>query len=394
MIMKKNILLLFLTFIFIQQLFSQSWTQKPDFPGNIRYNAVAFSIDSFGYAGLGSSPSLERDFWRYDPSTETWSQIDSFPAPGRVGAVSFVINGKAYVVGGDTFEGESRNDTWEFDPSTNTWTQKSDIPVGLITDSNLFAFSVGNYGYVKANFNRPNDFFQYDPETDSWTVKANYPGGYYIIDEVAFSINEKGYIGSGFKQTESTNEFWEYDPKFNTWKRIADLPGEPRNNAIAFTIDGYGYVGLGNIKGIVVNDFWKYNPGNNSWTKVDSCGYSAMGAFAFSINDRGYVGTGLYSTSSEFWQYKPIVDHVASFAQNQEFVVYPNPAKNSITVSNPLNNKIKKIELIDLSGRTIRQWDESGYGGNVFELESVLPGIYLLKIETEFEINTEKLVVQ
>ena len=75
-------------------------------------------------------------------------------------------------------------------------------------------------------------------------------------------------------------------------------------------------------------------------------------------------------------------------------LLYPNPAKNSITVSNPLNLKIKKIEIIDLSGRTIQQWNRLEYGENVLQIESVLPGVYLLKTETEFGINTEKLVVQ
>lgn len=73
---------------------------------------------------------------------------------------------------------------------------------------------------------------------------------------------------------------------------------------------------------------------------------------------------------------------------------YPNPTKNSITISNPLNTKIKKIELIDLSGRIVQQWNKVGNGENIFQIKSVFPGMYLLKMETEFGIETEKLVVQ
>jgi hypothetical protein len=63
-------------------------------------------------------------------------------------------------------------------------------------------------------------------------------------------------------------------------------------------------------------------------------------------------------------------------------------------VSNHLNSEIKRIELFDLSGRVIRQWNRLEFGENVLQIESILPGVYLLKAETEFGINTEKLVVQ
>ena len=53
-----------------------------------------------------------------------------------------------------------------------------------------------------------------------------------------------------------------------------------------------------------------------------------------------------------FWQYTPVVDRVTNFAENREIIFFRNPVKNKINFSNPLRNiKIKKIELIDLSGR-------------------------------------------
>ncbi len=387
--MRKSIISLFCLFFIIQHLYPQSWIKKPDFPGNGRYKIVGFSINNFGYAGLGlSSGKLERDFWKYDPSMETWTQIDSFPAPGRIGAASFVINGKGYVAGGETYEGETRTDVWEYDPNTNTWTKKSDIPIDLVAEDNLVGFSIGNYGYVQASYNTPSDFFQYDPKTDNWTAKPNFPGGTRILYEVGFSVNGKGYVGSGFKETENTNDFWQYDPRFSSWKKIADFPGDPRNNAVAFNTEKYGYVGLGRTGGTYDRDFWRYNPENNSWTQIDSCNFAAEGAFSFSINSKGYVGTGI------FWQYTPVVDRVTNFAQNREIIFFPNPVKNKINFSNPLNIKIKKIELIDLSGRTIQQWNDPGFGKQMLQIESVIPGIYLLKIETEFGTETEKLVVQ
>jgi hypothetical protein len=74
--------------------------------------------------------------------------------------------------------------------------------------------------------------------------------------------------------------------------------------------------------------------------------------------------------------------------------IYPNPAKNQATISNPFNIKIKRIELIDFYGRIIEKWEAQDLHGNVLKFEQVLPGIYLLNVETETGITTEKLIVQ
>ena len=73
---------------------------------------------------------------------------------------------------------------------------------------------------------------------------------------------------------------------------------------------------------------------------------------------------------------------------------YPNPAKHEITIENTNNQRVKKIEIIDLSGLTIQSWSEFKDHENVLNIESIISGIYLLKIETEFGITTKKLIVQ
>ena len=73
---------------------------------------------------------------------------------------------------------------------------------------------------------------------------------------------------------------------------------------------------------------------------------------------------------------------------------YPNPAKYTITVVMPQNTITNNVELFDLSGHKIQQWRDLGFGKNTLQLKSVLPGIYLLKIETESGIKSEKIVIQ
>src|SRR5258706_114127 len=100
-----------------------TWTQKADFGGTARYDAVGFSIGSKGYIGTGEDgiyPYWKNDFWEYDPSTNTWIQKADFGGTARSNAVGFSIGSKGYIgTGSDGNYPYEKNDFWEYDPSTN-----------------------------------------------------------------------------------------------------------------------------------------------------------------------------------------------------------------------------------------------------------------------------------
>ena len=90
-------------------------------------------------------------------------------------------------------------------------------------------------------------------------------------------------------------------------------------------------------------------------------------------------------------------DYITSSTENKIFndlKFFPNPAESFITVSNPSNIQIKKIELIDFSGRIVQIWNANECKGNTMNIQNISPGVYLLKAETDAGIKTEKLVVQ
>ncbi len=102
----------------------------------------------------------------------------------------------------------------------------------------------------------------------------------------------------------------------NYWVKKADFGGLKRERAVAFSIDQFGYVGTGiDTNEVVHNDFWKYDPSIDAWTQVASLPSSVRrNAIAFSIHDKGYVGTGMNTASSgdfgatklsDFWEYAP-----------------------------------------------------------------------------------------
>ena len=64
-------------------------------------------------------------------------------------------------------------------------------------------------------------------ELDFWTQKASFPGT-SRSSAAAFSVENKGYFGTGYNGKDYFNDFWEYNPDTNTWNSKADYPGSAR----------------------------------------------------------------------------------------------------------------------------------------------------------------------
>jgi len=301
-----------------------SWFQKSDFAGIVRSSAVGFSIGGKGYVGTGYNNSYSiythctRDFWEYDPITNTWSQKADYAGGDLTNAVGFSIGNRGYV-GTGAYRGPNgvfniKNIFYEYNPDSNTWTRKTDVP-GAYPNGRTYAigFSIGEKGYIGIGWDTYNgyykNFYEYDPSTDTWTKKLDFSGS-ERIKSVGFSIGTKGYIGLGGKGSIIYSDFWEYDPYSNTWSQKADFEGDARYSAVGFSIGVKGYVGLGTNGNSNKNDLWEFNQSTNTWRQLNvfegSPRHSSVG---FSIGAKGYIGLGddgpSYSNSfkKDFWEF-------------------------------------------------------------------------------------------
>jgi N-acetylneuraminic acid mutarotase len=290
-----------------------TWTQKADFGGMGRHEAVGFSIDNKGYVGTGyayngGTNKFRKDFWQYDQLTNTWTQKVDFAGTARMAAVGFAIGGKGYVGTGINWATGPFDDMWQYDPALNTWTQKASANVVSWHQSVAFSLNSKEYIGTGHNINSPNNnfFWEYDPTTDTWTQKADFAGT-ARSRAVGFALNGKGYLGTGEDELGKKNDFWEYDPTLNTWTQKADFGGVARDGAVGFTIGSKGYVGTGNAVSGYKKDFWEYDSIADSWTqKADFGGIARNNATGFSIGGRGHIGTGVASATNykkDFWEY-------------------------------------------------------------------------------------------
>jgi N-acetylneuraminic acid mutarotase len=230
----------------------------PNGDGMDRGSASAFSIGNKGYVclGQGQTNPYFKDLWEYNVETGAWTQKADFIGSARRQAIAFAINDFAYVGTGQDATG-LKKDFFKYDPVSNTWTQLNDF--GGTPRRQAVGFTMGGQGYVGTGDDGilKTDFWMYEPTTDTWTQKSNFPGT-ARAGAVGWGTFPSAFIATGEDiNFEYKKDVWEYNYFTNSWIQRADLSGPGRKNAIAFQIDGIGYVGTG-YNGVFLDDFHAY----------------------------------------------------------------------------------------------------------------------------------------
>jgi hypothetical protein len=244
-------------------MFQDDWDDEeslggPNGDGLERGSATTFSIVNKGYICLGQGQTVGYlgDLWEYNLETQTWTQKANFLGGPRKQAVSFVINGIAYVGTGQSTAG-LKKDFYKYDPLLNSWTQLNDFQgtarrqaVGFELAGNGWV-GTGDDGVLKK------DFWMYNPTNDTWIQKTDFPGT-ARAGAVGWSTYPTAFIATGEDVTfEYKKDVWQYNYFANAWVQRADLPGKGRKNAVAFVIDNVAFVGTG-YSGIFEDDFYAY----------------------------------------------------------------------------------------------------------------------------------------
>lgn len=230
----------------------------PSGDGLDRGSACAFAINDKGYIclGQGITNPFFGDLWQYDPTTGAWSQKANFTGSPRRQAVSFVINEYAYVGTGIDANGLC-NDMYRYNPNNNVWTQMNDF--GGTPRKEAVGFTMGNQGYIGTGDDgvMRNDFWQYEPTTDTWTEKASFPGT-ARKGAVGWGQFPSGFICLGEDiNFEYKNDLWEYNYYFDSWQQRASFPSAGRSNAVVFVLNDLAFVGTG-YDGQFYDDMYAY----------------------------------------------------------------------------------------------------------------------------------------
>jgi len=347
--MRLTLKILTLFLLPIQLLAVNHWNKKANFGGDARHRASAFTIGSKGYIGMGHVNSAEhiiyKDIWEYDPATNSWTQKADFGGGLRYQCAAFSIGGNAYMGLGRNPQNTYEKDFWKFNPLSNTWYPIIDFPGQERRGAS--AFSINGKGYVglgQATSGYADDFYEYNPNSNSWTQMADFIG-LPRTSAVSFVHNNKAYVGTGHTYSLALKDFYEFTPSSNYWTQKADVGDTLRQDATGFVLNGEGYLGTGNNVDGSINykDFWQYNFDSDVWTQVENFrGAARRYMVSFVIGNTAYCGTGTNGTNlKDFWAYNPLL----SVNTNKLITVniFPNPSTNRITFSNLKTNSNLKI---------------------------------------------------
>lgn len=186
---------------------SKTWSAKSNFPGNKRSYITSFNINNSVYMGMGIDfepyiPINYSDFYKYEASSDTWTRLNNTGLGSRTFSANFIINNTAYLLGGAFTTGHV--DSYAYNQQNDTWTRKADLDVSFNRNT---SFALNNKGYLVAN----GQVHIYDPNTNIWSaeyfLENNWREGNF-----SFSLNGKGYIGSGYVQNNNNFLMYEFKP--------------------------------------------------------------------------------------------------------------------------------------------------------------------------------------
>ena len=197
-----------------------SWTRIEDFPGEARRDAVAFTLDNYGYVGTGRADKalLFKDFYCFDPKTETWNTNElGFKGDQRYGASAFGVGGAAYVCLGAKGSGYAQ-DVIKCTP----------LGEGKVSWDNMQALT------DKPGVKQDKD---YDRIPRAFAVS--------FVSNKGKDGENYAYIATGTGNSSST--VWKYNHKKDQWHQMEDLAPSAGNvvGAVSFVADGYGYYTTG-----------------------------------------------------------------------------------------------------------------------------------------------------
>ena len=275
-------------------------------PGGGRACATCFVIDEQAYffAGRDSSGVARNDLWRYTPSTDSWESLGTTPLSVRVNATACVYQGKAYI--GLGFHGQYGQesaylrDWWSFEPKTNTWTRLADYPnantdcaTSFVGENDLYV----GYGF---SWSYKRDMYRYSIVTNQWdSIDTGVPFFGYptrSFGGTGCTCQKRHFMGTGYYR--HSLDWWAELLPEGQWIERASTSGRSRTLAASCATDNYVYLCGGihyggvNTTGEVLKDVQRYNPQEDRWHYIAIMPEGLLNHCCFAIHDKVYWGLG------------------------------------------------------------------------------------------------------
>jgi N-acetylneuraminic acid mutarotase len=426
---------------FVNAGWARPWNMVADLPPGGRHKnvkgggalACAPSPLTYGYVyALKGNNTCE--FYRYTVSTNSWVSRDSIPAIGRSGRTKGVKKGSSLTFAGDgklyATKGNHTCEFWRYDPSDGGWTEMgNEVPPGggtckEGTSMASATFAGTNYVYLLKG-SGTFEFYRYNADAGTWETMANAPTGlshrpFKTGSSMTYDGGDTIYCLKG-----SYNEFFAYSISNDKWVTLETLPRKtPIGTRKTKVKDGSGIAFMDRtvyaLKGANTSEFWTYPCDSHRWyywgempTKVNSGGALVAapdhdGVFAFRGNNTlefwecfVYEANGLRLSAGG--QSKDVQGQSTVRSPQLALSIAPNPFTTATAISYclPRAGNIR-LRLYDVTGKLVSTL-ASGYhpAGSYSSrltanssLQKLAAGIYILRLDSEGNTTTQKVIIE
>lgn len=196
---------------------SNVWIRIADFPGSSRNYAACFIIGNKAYIGCGYNGfQTFKDFYSLNLDSNTWTKISDLPGLPRSKPFYFASKENGYVLCGNNYSQSSGDnllkDFYKYNPTTNTWLQNDDFPGENREGGVSFSFESG--GIVALGLSvigYSNEVWEYNSNTQTWTNRNSFQNA--PRRNTGFcSVNNKGFMIGGNLGSSFSSETFEYRP--------------------------------------------------------------------------------------------------------------------------------------------------------------------------------------
>ena len=268
--------------------------------------ATACELNGKGYifGGRTQNGNYTNDLWEYNPQTDDWTQISTFPGKERINAI-MVSDGESIYVGLGFSKGRVYVDScylqdfWRFTPEDGQWEKLAPYPSTNTIRGVPYVLNQHIYIACGTGWSHTNELTCYDIITNKWSIinphesriDARFGGAGGVCKGRCF-------FGTGLNR-KNTCQWYEIDLPNDEWFVRSSIPGKGRTLCAYCATDEYIYLFGGryfageHTGGEVFGDYMRYHILNDYW---EFCGAMPSGLaenmIAFTINGKAYYGLG------------------------------------------------------------------------------------------------------
>ena len=216
---------------------TDSWSPRQPMQqsGYVRVAVVDDIIYVFGayLVDPNIADSVIYSVYKYDPASDTWTQLSDNLNARMISSVA-ALNGKIYVMGGQSEYGAYSNSIEVYDPATDTW--KTDLAPMPTARSWIEAISAEGKIYAVGGWNGAglSSVDVYDPELDTWASAQDMPNSMWDTGHNIVEKNGKIYVVGGCTGVSCNmfSEVYVYDIALNIWSPLDGVSAELQNYPI------------------------------------------------------------------------------------------------------------------------------------------------------------------